>query len=70
MFTHHELTRFDNVKQRWQWRLLAANNHTLADSGRNYPSIAAARKSIKRVRSMVHLAGVIVFDAKGKVIHS
>jgi uncharacterized protein YegP (UPF0339 family) len=67
IFTHHQLTRFPDVKQRWQWRLLAANNHVMADSGNNFESVRAARKSIKRIRSMMHLAGVIVFDSKGKV---
>lgn len=65
--THHMMKQNPGRKNRWRWRLLAANNRVVADSGYSYESILATRKAVKRVRSMVSFAGVIVINAKGRV---
>jgi uncharacterized protein YegP (UPF0339 family) len=70
VFAHWELIENPNHKQRWRWRLLAANNRVIADSGYNYESVLATRKAIKRMRQMVNLAGVIIFNVKGKVTYN
>jgi uncharacterized protein YegP (UPF0339 family) len=69
IFSHWELREEPNIRQLWRWRLLAANNRVMADSGHAFQSICQTRKSIKHIRSMMHLAGVIVFDSKGKVTY-
>lgn len=69
VFSHWELIEEPNIGQLWRWRLLAANNRVMADSGHDFDSVRSARKSIKHIRSMMHLAGVIVFDSKGKVTY-
>lgn len=58
------------TKQRYRWRLKAANNRIVADGGEAYDSIRNCRLAIKRVRKMMSLAGVIVLDPKGKIIAS
>jgi uncharacterized protein YegP (UPF0339 family) len=68
VFNHWQLIRFPEAKQRWRWRLLAANNRTLLEGGHPYDSINAARKAVKRIRTTFCMAGVIVFDSKGKVV--
>lgn len=67
IFAHWVLVENPMIRQLWRWRLLAANNRTMAESGHDYESVDAARKAVKRTRRMMSLAGVIIINAKGKV---
>jgi uncharacterized protein YegP (UPF0339 family) len=69
IFSYWELVENPSARQRWRWRLLAANNRVMADGANSYPSVAKARRAIKQIRTTFHMAGVIVFDSKGKVTY-
>lgn len=67
VFANWMMKENPHLKQLWRWRLLAANNHTMAESSREFPSIRQARLAVKSVRRMMSLAGVIVINAKNRV---
>jgi uncharacterized protein YegP (UPF0339 family) len=48
----------------WRWRLMAANNRIVADSGEGYKTKAGALKAALRLTTLMHLAMKDLIDAR------
>lgn len=42
---------YQDARREWRWRLVAANNRTVADSGEGYSSWSAAYDAAQRVKN-------------------
>jgi uncharacterized protein YegP (UPF0339 family) len=51
-------TKYKDTRQQWRWRLQAANNQIIADSGEGYSTEYACDQAIALVRQTAPIAPV------------
>jgi len=44
----------------WRWRLVAGNNHVIADSGESYTRKSDAKEAARRVGSYANNAAIVI----------
>lgn len=55
---------YQDTAGEWRWRLLARNNHILADSGEGYVERRAARAAVTRIKAVEDDTPVEVVEAE------